>query len=96
MDNDGSWAATRRPSRHQKDGDVWIAGSGLTYADLALFNIFYFIQHPDELAFKDMGNSAERANIFSKFPQLADLYKRVQEQKGMKEYLASRPAFMGV
>lgn len=80
----------------QKRGGEWYAGSGVTFGDLAVMVMLDFLHEPEELAFKDMNNLAERCKILDDYPLVKANYQRTCAVPAVLEWKNKRPAFNGL
>lgn len=80
----------------KKRGGEWYAGSGLTFADLGVMVMLDFLHAPEELAFKDMNNLAERRKILDDFPLIKANYQRTCAVPSVADWKKKRPAFGGL
>ena len=79
----------------KKRGGEWYAGSGATFADLAVMVHLDFLHAPEELAFKDMNNVVERRKVLDAFPLVKANYQRTCALPAVAEWKKKRPAFTG-
>ena len=80
----------------KKRGGEWYAGSGATFADLAVMVHLDFLHAPEELAFKDMNNVAERCKVLDAFPLVKANYQRTCALPAVAEWKKKKPAFKGL
>jgi len=76
-------------------GTGWYAGESLTFADLAMEVLIFFLQAKEEKAFCGMDNAEERANILQKFPLVRENNERVRNISKVAKWRESRPSFSG-
>jgi len=79
-----------------KRGNCWYAGQGLTYADIAMEVLIFFLKAPQEKAFLGMNNEKERANILDKYPRVKANNEKVGKVPQIAKWLESRPPFTGL
>merc|ERR1712059_15364 len=80
----------------KKRGGVWFAGNGLTYGDIAMEVILFFLMAPEEKAFIGMDNAVERSKILDGFPLLKANNLRVREVPEIANWINNRPPFSGL
>merc|ERR1711955_7475 len=69
------------------------AGTGVTFADLAVMVVLDFLQEPDCAGFKDMNNLEERKKVLDAFPLVKANYQRTCALPQVVAYKKQRPAF---
>merc|ERR1711874_175872 len=79
----------------KKQGGEWYAGSGATFADLAVMVLLDFLHEPEEMAFKDMNNTAKRCMVLVSFPLVKANYKRTCAVPSVTAWKNKRPPFNG-
>jgi len=79
-----------------KRGTGWYAGDGLTFADLAMEVLIFYLKAKEEKAFVGMDNAGERENILQKFPRVRENNERVRKVPGVAQWIQSRPPFGGL
>ena len=80
----------------KKRGGAWFAGSGPTFADLTVMVLMDFMTAPEEQAFRDMDNKAERCKILNAFPLVKANYQRTCALPAVAEWKKKRPTFKGL
>jgi len=80
----------------KKRGGQWYAGSSVTFADMAVMVMLDFLHEPDELAFKDMNNLADRRRLLDDYPLVKSNYQRTSAVPSVAEWKRKRPAFNGL
>eukprot|EP00088_Acartia_fossae_P001007 TRINITY_DN10377_c0_g1_i1.p1 TRINITY_DN10377_c0_g1~~TRINITY_DN10377_c0_g1_i1.p1 ORF type:complete len:222 (-),score=35.48 TRINITY_DN10377_c0_g1_i1:414-1079(-) len=76
----------------KEEGNDWYSANKLTFADLAVQHVLFWLSWPEEKAFKDVSGHDERFNVLDKYPLVKANYERVRNLPDMQEYLKNRPA----
>jgi len=79
----------------QKRGGEWYAGSGPTFADLAMMVHLNYLHYPDDAAFKNMNNVAQRRKLLDAFPLVKANYQRTLALPAVVAWNKKKPAFQG-
>jgi len=72
-------------------GGIWFAADQLTFADLAVQHVLFFLTWKDDRAFKDVTGCDGRFTILDKYPLTKANYEMVGRLPEVKKYLDSRP-----
>jgi len=79
----------------KKRGGEWYAGFSVTFADLAVMVLLDFLHEPEDMAFKDMNNLAERSKLLDSYPLVKANYQRTRAVPSVTDWKKKRPAFNG-
>merc|ERR1719188_2389914 len=80
----------------RKSPSGWYAGNSLSYADIAMEVVLFFLRSPDENAFKGMNNTEERIRLVEKFKLVKANNDRVRRVPEIAKWLDNRPSFGGL
>jgi len=72
-------------------GGKWFAADQLTFADLAVQHVLFFLTWKNDRAFKDVTGCDGRFTILDKYPLTKANYEMVSQLPEIKKYLDSRP-----
>jgi len=74
----------------EERGGAFYAANQLTFADLAMQHVLFFLQWKEDKGFKDMVGCDERFTILDKYPLVKANYIMVQNLPEIKKYLSNR------